>query len=109
MIAAARRGHHSATVARTLLKFDLAPLGTGAKITAARLELSAAGYTSNPLVVELHHLADDAWYEDTVTWNEPPSLVGASMLAARDWSPAEAVNWTSRTLPLRSRGSDTCG
>lgn len=86
-------------VLRTLLKFDLSGLSDAVTIESATLVLTPAGYTSNPLVVQLNHLGDDGWVEGEVTWNTAPSLGVATPLATRQWSPGDPINWAHWSLP----------
>lgn len=86
-------------ISRSLLKFELTGLSPTDTINSVTLILTQAGYTSNPLTLELLHLGDDSWHEADVTWSTGPTLASATLLATREWAPGDTVNWTSWTVP----------
>lgn len=71
--------------ARSYLAFDVSNIPTGETVTFARLNLFqflGGGYSSG---VDLFRVADDAWDEATLTWNNQPVPVPeASDLIAQD-------------------------
>lgn len=56
---------------RSFLKFDLSPL-QGETVNSAVFSAFALSGHSNP-VIELHHVSNDNWDEETITWNNQPS------------------------------------
>ncbi|MEQ8515135.1 MAG: hypothetical protein RIC38_05980, partial [Chromatocurvus sp.] len=74
------------------------------------LLLNVQSTTSNPIVVELHHLQDDAWLEGVATWNNAPSLTGSTLLDAHAWSPGESnmvlAEWTLPALGVWDWSAD---
>jgi hypothetical protein len=55
---------------RTLLKFDLNVIPLGATVTSATLTMYASILTANSdhVPVEVHRMANDAWVESGITW-----------------------------------------
>ncbi|MAG38203.1 hypothetical protein CMI45_02360 [Candidatus Pacearchaeota archaeon] len=56
----------------SFLKFDLSSLA-GEEITGAELSFDITSITDNP-VVELHSVESNNWNENTITWNNKPSV-----------------------------------
>lgn len=97
-------GYYS-SIKRPLLRFDLSQLPDGATITSARLNLTLQGiYGGQGHLSALHRLPNDAWAEDTVTWNSfdqsgpvtIATLPGADELGERTWTiDLDEWNWAA--------------
>ncbi|MDO8376916.1 MAG: DNRLRE domain-containing protein [Aquabacterium sp.] len=96
--------HHGAQdTRRSYLRFDLTGLPAGQAITAATLFLYTEGGVQD-LAIDLHHVADDSWGEQTVTWiNKPDYTPGALATATtlHDW-----VSWSLPVASLVSADAD---
>ncbi|MDY0282041.1 MAG: DNRLRE domain-containing protein [Salinivirgaceae bacterium] len=88
---------------RTFLRFDLTGLPAGEIITGASLLLYTDGGVQG-LAVDAHHVANDAWTEDLLTWNNQPGY-DAFVLHS-----AETVHgWMEWSIPLETFTADTDG
>lgn len=92
--------HHGAQdTRRSYLRFDLTGLPAGEAITAATLFLYTEGGVQD-LAIDLHHVADDSWYEQTVTWTNKPAYAPSVLSTA-----TTVHNWVSWSLPAAGLAS----
>ncbi|NOQ74892.1 MAG: DNRLRE domain-containing protein [Crocinitomix sp.] len=67
---------------RTYIQYDLSAIPNGAIITEAKLKLmtlSVNNAINHPIYIE--RVGSTSWYEDTITWNNQPSIITADQLS----------------------------
>jgi hypothetical protein len=85
----------------TLLKFSVAGLPTGCRVTAARLRLTVGSTTDDksPYGGDLYGVADTAWTQSTVTWsNQPAAAAGTTSGVATAVALDTAYDWNATSL-----------
>lgn len=65
---------------QSFIKFDLSAIPSGATITSANLYLYCYQIDNGGQTVNAY-LADADWYENTITWNNQPSVTGGNIKA----------------------------
>lgn len=92
--------HHGAQdTRRSYLRFDLTGLPAGQAVTAATLFLYTDGGVQD-LAIDVHHVVDDGWAEQTVTWINKPDYTPGALVTA-----STVHGWVSWVLPVASLAS----
>jgi hypothetical protein len=93
----------STSTKRTYLRFDLGGLPAGEIVSNATLFLFTDGGVEG-LAIDAHHVTNDVWAENSLTWNNKPSYSPAA------FDSQDTVHgWMSWTLPLSTLSADTNG
>lgn len=93
----------STSTKRTYLRFDLTGLPTSETVTGVTLFLYTDGGVQG-LAIDAHHIADDSWSENSLTWNNKPTCTMPAI------DSADTVHgWMEWSIPLETLVADTDG
>lgn len=94
---------------RTVLKFPLTAIPTGVAVTGARLKLYMEQAPADSRNYELYFSSNDGWSENTVNWNNEPTLDSALDTQATGTSSGVQLTWSGSNLKdkvIAERGGD---